>query len=188
MFIDFVGLMLINMAAGLATLAVYVCRGLDEEDQRKWAPALALPAFVALMCGFRMIWTWPLPGSYNVAYGESSILLGIPLAGAAVALALDWSLLPVTVYAFFGGVVSIVVGVAFINLGLSKYPLLTGVGFILTGLAGVFAGPTLCMFRSNRFVRSLGALTLLAAAVIWAFTGYGAYWMHIQAFMKYMPH
>ncbi len=186
MFIDFVALLLINMTAGLVLLAWYVFKGLDDADQARWAPAFAVPGLVALLCGLRMIWTWPLPGSYNSAYGETSVLLGALFLGAAWSLAANRDLMPFCVYAFFAGLVGVVVGVRIIDLKMTLQPVLSGVGFILTGLAGVFAGVVLSRPKSM-LIRTIGAAALVAAAAIWALTGYMGYWGHMAMFAKWVP-
>ena len=185
-FIDYVALMLINMVAAFVILAWYVYKGMDDPDQAKWAPAFAMPGVVALLSGFRMAWTWPLPGPYGMAYGEMSVLLGILFAAAAVALWKQWDLLPISIYAFFAGLAAVLLGVRIIDLKLTAQPAMSGIGFILSGLGGVFAAPTLCL-RTNRYLRTLGALMLLAAAAIWAVSGYVAYWMHTQFFQHWVP-
>ena len=43
MFIDYLPMMLVNMAAGLFVLAWFWCRGMDNPDQRAWAPAFGAP-------------------------------------------------------------------------------------------------------------------------------------------------
>ncbi|MCE5200116.1 MAG: DUF981 domain-containing protein [Armatimonadota bacterium] len=185
MFIDYVTLMLINTSAALVILAAYVYSGVGAPDQRKWAPALAVPALISLVLGLHMSTTWPLPGSYNAAYGDISILFGGLLAGAALALAFGWSLFPLTIYAFFAGAAAVLIGVRFIDLNLSLQPVFTGIGFIITGLCGIFAGPFL--LRPIKALRVLGAGALVVAAVIWLITGYGAYWIHIQSLSKWVP-
>jgi len=186
MFIDFVVLMLLNMTAGLLILAAYLYKGLDDPDQGKWAPAFAMPGAVASLCGLRMAWTWPLPGSYNTAFGEMSVLFGVLFLGAALAQAKGWSLLPVALYAPVAGFAAVITGVRFIDLGLTAQPVMSGIGFILTGLGGVFAAPTV-YWRRNRLLRMPGIAVMLAAAGIWALTGYLGAWGHLEAFMKWTP-
>lgn len=186
MFIDFLTLMLFNMAAGLVLLAWYVVKGLDDPDQPKWAPAFAVPGLIALLNGLRIAWLWPLPGSYNVAFGDTSVLLGILFLGAAWSLAAKRDLLPHSVYAFFAGLAAILVGVRIVTLHMTLVPLLTGAGFVLTGAAGVFSGFAL-RCRKNMAIRVVGALTLLGAAAIWSFNACAGYWMHLAGFAKWMP-
>jgi len=175
------------MVAGLITLAFYIFRGLDDPNQQRWAPAFVMPGILALVIGLHLSMTWPLPGAYNAAYGDLSVLFGLLFLGAAVALAKGMDLLPLAIYAFFAGLAAMFVGVRFIHLGLSGTPVITGLGFILTGLGGIFAAPVLYL-RRNRFLRTIGALVLAGAAAIWALTGYVSYWIHLDSFAKWLPH
>lgn len=186
MFIDYLPLLLINMAAGLFILACYVYKGIDDQDQRPWGPAFGMVGIVALLNGLHMTWTWPLPGSYNVAFGEMSVLFGILFLAAAWALAKGWDLMPVAIYGFFAGGAAILIGIRIISLGLTKEPLLSGIGFILSGMGGVFAAPVLYL-RTHQTLRIMGAVVLIAAAIIWAITCYMAYWMHLSSLSKWLP-
>jgi putative membrane protein len=183
-FIDFVALMLLNMAAGLALLAGYVAFGLTRPDQRSWVPGFAVVGMVALITGTYMIATWPLPGPYNSAFGEMSIMLGIAFLGAALALAKGWSLVTVGVYGAFGGAAAMVIGFRIMNLKLTAAPMLSGVGFILTGLFGGLVLLALLLPRW-RVIRALVSLGLLASLLIWAATAYMAYWGHMKFFQTW---
>ncbi len=90
-----------------------------------------------------------------------------------------WSLLPLSIYAFFAGWAAVVIGVRIIHLGLTPAPLVPGAGFILTGLGGVFAGLVLWKHEAKA-LRLAGVLVMLAAAGIWAFTAVMAYWGHMK--------
>lgn len=106
---------------------------------------------------------------------------------AAIAIAQGWDLLTLTVYAFFAGLTSILVGARIIDLGQTQRPLIAGLGFILTGLGGVLAAPTLVYLRENKTWRTVGAVVLLLAAAIWALIGYMAYWSHLEGFSDWQP-
>lgn len=186
MFIDYVSLMLINMGAGLFILALYVLKGLDSKDQRMWIPGFAISGLIALINGFHMIWTWPLPGSYNMAYGEMSILLGFLFLGTAISLAMEWGLIILGVYAFFSGIAAVLIGIQIKNLGLTLNPKLTYIGFVLSGLGGIFSSLVVYL-RRNNIIRSIGAIILLVTAVIWLYTGYMAYWAHMKSLSKWVP-
>ncbi|MHB9038117.1 MAG: DUF981 family protein [Armatimonadota bacterium] len=185
MFIDYITLMLINMAAGFLILAFYVYKGYGEQDQAHWAPAFGITGFVALMNGFNMSWNWPLPGSYNCAFGDMSVLFGVLMAGAALALAFGWRLMPLGIYAFFAGLAAVLTGVRFIHLSLTAQPMLSGAGFVISGLCGMLA--PLLLYKPTREYRLLGAGALGLASLIWALTGYTGYWIHLQMFSKWVP-
>jgi putative membrane protein len=187
MFVDYITLLLINMVAGYFLLSAYVAMGLDDPLDRRWVPGFAMVGFVAFAFGLHMTLTWPVPGPYSSAYGEMSVLFGLVFLGAAAAIARGWSLASVTVFAFFAGVAAVVLGFRIIDLELTQTPVLAGVGFILSGAAGVFATPTLLYLRENRPYRAIAALVVLVPAAIWAFIGYHAYWGHMESFAQWTP-
>lgn len=186
MFVNYITLMLINMVAGLFLLAYFVYQGLGETNQKRWIPGFGMTGAIALSTGLHMIWNWPVSGSFNIAYGEMTVLFGILFITASISLAAGWDLFTVAIYAFFAGVASLLIGLRIINLGLTRQPILSGIGFILTGLAGICAAPALYL-QANRTLRLVGAVVLIAAALIWALTGYMAYWGHLESYMKWVP-
>jgi putative membrane protein len=181
--VDYLALMLINMAAGFFLLAGFVFSDLDGVDRRRWTPAFLLSGLIAMFCGLHMAWTWPLPGCFSVAYGELSVLFGGLLLAAALAFMNNWDLKPLGVYAVFAGLVAIAVGIQFIRLGLSNTPVFTGVGFILSGCAGIFAFPVL-FFQTNKPIRIIGAAVLVLISVLWTYVGVMAYLGHLANFSK----
>ncbi|HEX9841427.1 MAG TPA: DUF981 domain-containing protein [bacterium] len=186
MFIDYVTLMLINLVAGLVLMAAWIFLDADTPAQRRWGPGLLMSGLLALVTGLHMIFTWPLPGPFNILYGEMSVFFGILLVGLGFVLLAGLDVLPIAIYAAFVGVAALLIGVQVLNLGLSKHPALTGVGFIWMGVIGLGAVPMLRL-RGLPAFRVFGAVGLLIAAVIWAVTGYTAYWGHIEPFGKWKP-
>lgn len=187
MFIDFLTLVMINMVAGTTLLAWYLWKGMDETDQRPYAAAFFGVGLVSLITGLQLSFTWPLPGSYNVGYGDTTTLFGVVFLTTAIALWQGWNLLPVAIYAFFAGVDAIIVGFRIFSLQLTKEPLISAIGFVLAGLGGVFAAPYFLWFKTNRTVRMLGVLLLVVTAAIWAVTFYGSLWGHMESFSKWVP-
>jgi len=186
-FIDYVSLLLVNMVAGYFLLAAFVYLGLDDPDRRRWAPGFLMVGLVATVFGGLITLSWPLPGPYNAAFGEMSVLFGVIFLGAGLAMAIGWSLATVAGYAFFAGSAAIVIGARIISLKLTLKPALSGTGFIVSGFAGVMAAPTLALMKNNRPLRAIACLILIAAGLIWAVTVYPEYWMHLRMFGKWTP-
>ena len=186
MFHDYLTLLLINMTAGLVLLAAYVFLDLDGTNQKRWSPAFAMVGAVAALCGLHMAWTWPLPGSFNCAYGETSVLFGVLFLGAALALAKGWGLMPITIYAFFAGLAAVVVGIRIAHLDMTQAPGMAATGFILTGLGGMLAFVAL-QLKSSKAFRTIGAIVLLIAALIWLVTAVPGIWGHLSMFQDYKP-
>ena len=177
--IDYVTLLLINMVSALVVLAFFLWWGLGREDARHWAPVFGISGLVATVAGFAMTFTWPIPEPFSTAYGEMSVLLGVLFLGAAWAIARGWNLLPLGIYAFFSGLVAIVIGVRLIHLSLTPMPSVPGAGFILTGLGGVCAWIVLWK-PDTKALRLAGGLVMLAAASSGRFTAFMAYWSHMK--------
>jgi putative membrane protein len=186
-FIDYITLLLVNMTAGFVLLGRYVLRGLDDPLNRRWVPGFAIVGVIAFLFGSHMTLTWPVIGAYNSAFGEMSVLYGGIFLGAALSIARGWSLVSVAIYASLAGAAAVLLGLRIIDLGMTKEPTLTGIGFMLSGVAGVFAAPTLVWLRRSCACRAVAALLLWAAAAIWALVGYGAYWGHMESFAGWMP-
>ncbi len=187
MFIDYLTLVMINMVAGTALLAYYLWRGIDEKDQRPYAAAFFGVGLLSLITGLELSFTWPLPGSYNVGYGDATTLFGVVFLTTALALWQGWNLIPVAIYAFFAGIDAIIVGVRIFSLQLTKEPLISSIGFVLAGLGGLGAAPFFLWFRNNRTVRLIAVALLVVTALIWAVTFYGSLWDHLASFSKWVP-
>lgn len=187
MFIDYLTLVMINMVAGSALLAHYMWRGIDQKDQRAYAPAFLIVGAVSMITGLHLSFTWPLPGAYNVGYGDTTTLFGAVFLGAGIALSQGWDLAPVALYAFFAGVDALIVGARIYTLGITKEPVMSAIGFLTAGLGGIGAYPFFAWFRNNKAVRWLAVAVLVATVVLWAITFYGSLWAHMESFSKWVP-
>jgi putative membrane protein len=186
MFIDFLPLLLVNMAAGLFLLACYAFGERVRTNRPQWAPAFGITGLIAAIGGFYIIFNFPLPGPFNVAFGEMSVLLGLLFLGGSWSVSRAWSLKPLAIYSLFAGAAAVLIGVAHIKMGLTQTPLLAGIGFILTGAAGVLFGPAIWVSFLN-WLRWLIGIGLIIASGIWAVIAGFAYWNHLTHFAKWAP-
>jgi putative membrane protein len=177
-FTDYLTLMLINMVGAFVVLGSFVGWGIMSEARKCWAPAFAAPGLVALVTGLILTITAPLPKPYNTPFGEMTVFLGILLLAASWGIAADMKRWPIVIYAIFPGLAAILIGVRITHLGLTAAPLISGAGFVLSGLAGVLA-PVYVGLHQSKPVRIVAAIYLYGVAAIWALTGYMAYWMHL---------
>ena len=186
MFIDYLAVMLVNMGAGLALGAHYLYVKPDKQFRKSWAAGFFLVGLVGLVTSVPMVISWPLPGAYNVAYGEPALLLSALFIAAAVTLVFEWEPLIPAIYGFFAGIYALVIGIRILELGLSSKPFVAFVGFLLTGVGGMLVLPTL-QWRENRTLAVVTAIILGAAALLWLYVGYDAVWGHVLDFAKYVP-
>jgi putative membrane protein len=184
-FIDYLTIMLVNLAAGLSLLALFILKYADG-DRKKLAPGFLVSGLLALITGFHEIFTWPIVSSYNIPFGEMSVLFGFLFLAAGVAFLRGWDLLSLGVYAVFAGAASILLGIRMYGLKMTNEPLVAAAGFILTGLMGVLSLPAWYL-RKFPVIRVLAAIALFGSAAIWAaFAGLG-YWAHLANFAKWLP-
>ena len=187
MFIDFLTLVMINLIAGTVLLAFYLWKGIDEKDQRPYAAGFFAAGLISLITGLQLSFTWPLPGSYNIAFGDTSTLFGVVFLATSLALWQDWDLIPVSIYAFFAGAEAILVGYVIMSQKLTQEPLLSAIGFFLAGLGGVGAFPFFMWFKDNKAVRWVAIAILVVTAALWAVTFYGSVIGHMASFAKWVP-
>ncbi len=185
MFIDYVALMLVNLSASLVLLALFVLKFLNSDGERM-APGFLVTGFIAAATALYMIFTWPLPSSYNIAFGELYVMFGVVIFVVGLALARGWDLLPLSIFAVFAGLASVVVGVRIAQRGMTDSPPLATLGFVLTGLAAILSLP-LYLAKNSRILKAVVIVLLVAAAAIWAFIGFGAYWKHLESFAGWKP-
>jgi putative membrane protein len=185
-FVDYTGIMLVGIAAGLVILADYLWRSPTAESRMPWAAGFFAAGLVGLVTSLPMVLTWPLPGSYNIAFGEAALYLSVADLAAAITLAMRWEPLIPALYGFFGGVMAVVLGLRIASLGLTKEPVLTMIGYVATGLGGMGTLPAI-QFRDRRWLALLTAILLLVGALVFLLIGYEAYWGHLAAFAKWLP-
>lgn len=186
MFVDYTGIMLVGIAAGFVILADYLLRAPVAEERSAWAAGFFAAGLVGLVTSVPMVLAWPLPGSYNIAFGEAALYLSIAFLAAGVTLALRWEPLIPAVYGAFGGVMAVVIGLRIWDLGMTREPALTGIGYLAAGLGGILTLPAI-QFRNRRWLAVSAAVLLAVAAVVFLVIGYEAYWGHLSAFAKWLP-
>jgi len=184
--IDYVTLMLVNQVAGLVLLACWLFFDADSPRERRWVPGLAMAGFLSLATGLHMVFTWPLPGAFNILYGEMAVFFGILLLGLVFVLVAGLDLLPVAIYAAFAGLAAVLVGIQVYQLGLTHNPPLSGTAFVWMGVIGLVAVPMLRL-RGLPAFRVFGAVGLLIGAVLWGVVGYMAYWHHVAPATQWKP-
>ncbi len=186
MFTDYLAVMLINLGAGLALLAHYLYVKPTKESRKSWAAGFFAVGLLGLVTAVPMVITWPLPGGYNVAYGEPALFFSVLFIAAGLTLTFEWEPLIPAIYGFFGAIYAIIIGIRIEDLKLGADPFAALMGFVLTGIGGMLVLPAI-QWRDNRTLAVVTAIILGLAALIWLYTGYDAGWAHILDFAKYLP-
>ena len=186
MFVDYTGVMLIGISAGFVILAHYLYRNPEPDQREPWAAGFFAAGLLGLATSVPMLIMWPLPGSYNIAFGEPALFLSVAFLGAALTLAKKWEPLIPALYGFFGGIMAVVLGIRLMGLGMTQSPALAGIGYIAAGLGGMLTLPAI-NYRSVRWIALTAAVLLGIAAVVFLLTGYMADWTHLTDFAHWLP-
>ena len=184
MFVDYLTLVMLNLVAGLGILAYYVATGL--RPNKGVAAGFGVVGLLHTVLGLHMSLTWPLPGSYNILFGEPTTLLGLVFLAAALAVAKEWDLYPTALFAFFAGVNGLAAGYAIIVNELTRDPLMSGLSFILTGLLGVLA-PFGLKWKENRTFRYLALALIIVVLLLWLYAWYKSLLGHVGLFSEWVP-
>ena len=177
---DYITLLLVSASAGLLVLAAYFYWGLTSPRPQVFAPALAAPGLILLAVGLHMVLTWPIKGGFafaNVCFGEPSVLFGAILLAAALTVGRRWPMHGVALLGLVGGLVDIVIGAGIYNNWLTQKPDIACVGFVLTGVLGLLALPTVA--NPTKVLRTFTAILTLLAAMLWGGMGLVSYWAHV---------
>ncbi|WP_437965173.1 DUF981 domain-containing protein [Sorangium sp. So ce260] len=189
MYINYLTLALVTAASALALGAVYLFRapavGASEARRRSFALAFGAPGLLLLITGLHIVLTWPIPGGYNIVFGEPLAYFGTLLVVGAPALWLGERLGPLLLLGAFGGFTNLVLAWVILRHGMTQNPALAAAMYGASGL-GLLIAPA--MERSTLARNAAGAL-LAASAALFALFGYVAYMRHpgLEWFGKWVP-
>ncbi len=178
---NYVTLIILNVAAGHLLLSNLIWQKDYDGDSRHWAAPFFVVGFLSFITGLHMIWTWPLPGSFNIAFGEPALVFGAIMIGIAWTLYKNLSLEPLAIYALLAGIAAFVIGAQIINLGLTWSPQPLSIGFFFSGFTGVLAWPVI-RYKDNNVWRISYTLVSFLAALMWSIGIVSMYWTNIREF------
>lgn len=186
MFIDYLTLAMITVIAGIGLVIYFLYIELDIEKGQALAPAFGVVGLLGIVVGLHMALTWPMPGSYNIPFGEATALFGAVFLAAAIALAKGWDLFPTTLLGFFFGIYAVIAGLGIINLGLTDSPMISGISYIAAGVGGILS-PVAWKMRDNKTIRILGIILMLVALGTTGIIFAGGLFGHLSLFSKWLP-
>ncbi|MGC8516809.1 MAG: DUF981 family protein [Candidatus Acidifodinimicrobium sp.] len=177
-FADYLTIMLIDLAAGLFILTLFLWKLSKPKEYSRYTVGFFITGFLGLITALPMVLTWPLPGSYNIAFGEPMLFFSIILLAIGFAIEKRWAFDSIVIFGVLGSIMSIVIGAQIYNLGMTDAPLFAMVGFVMTGLGGLFAAPLL-YYPKNKGLLILASVLFILAALLWLYIGYSAYIAHL---------
>lgn len=189
MFVDYLTIFMGDIVAGFALLLYFVWSGMELQKSKAFAPAFGAVGLIGVITGLHMTLTWPLPGTYNIVFGEAFTLYGFVFLAAAFALAKEWDLTPVTIFGLVAGVYALILSAAVLKYGLTKHPTETFLAYLGAGLTGVLS-PVVWKLRNNKVIRVLAIILLVLTLIAWFTTMYGSLIGHTDpqgGFGKWVP-
>ncbi len=192
LFVDYLSVMLLSLGASAAYLAWYIWSlGKTAKGKQELAvPIFALGVFNAIG-GFTMSFTWPLPGGYNMLFGDPLLFLGLLMIAGAYMLRKNISLKSLAMPGFLLGVYILVGAGAIVG-----YTLEPGIHFLpsfslylFAGLSGIISPITayLSPKGSGKYAYYLLIALLVLTAIAALFLAYTAFYEHIGSFSKWFP-
>ncbi|MEM0149758.1 MAG: DUF981 domain-containing protein [Candidatus Micrarchaeaceae archaeon] len=175
-FVDPLTVMLLSLGMSALLLALYYFRvGSGKKD----ISSLVVPVFVLglfnAVSGFLMSFTWPLPGSYNMLFGDPLLMLGLLMIAGSYMISKGMDVKVLSLLGFLLGIY-LLVGM----ISISQFSLETGNDWITaTGLyafsflAGIFS-PIIYLKPkgSNRYAYYFEVFLLVLVMLLALLIGY----------------
>lgn len=187
MFVDYLTIQLVAAASGLLFMGIYLAWVMDKPPavQKPWS--LLFMAYGSLLSATALytVLTWPLPGSYNIIFGEPALYFGVLLLAGGIAVRLGDDLLPLSLVAMVGGFLNIIISVDILTYSMTQSPALAFAGYFASGLGAMMM--PLAVWKKTPAIRRTAAVFLITAALVFGFTAAGAYIQHPSAFKTWKP-
>jgi len=191
LFVDYLAVMLLSLGVSTLYVAWFVYKlGRTGKPMAELAvPMFVLGAFNAIS-GFAMSFQWPLPGGYNMLFGDPLLFFGLLMIAGAYMIRKNISVKNLAMPGFFLGIYILVGAAAIVGYNLepgSHFIASFGL-YLVAGLSGIFAPAVyLSPKGSNRYMYYLLAALLILAAIAALFLAYTALYEHIGSFSAWFP-
>jgi len=192
-FIDALALLLISVGMGILLSALYfvfAAMGKINDARDKLAiPAMAI-GFLNFIGGFVISFTWPLPGGYNMLYGDPLLIFGLLLSTGSFMFYLGKDPSMMSILSFLLGIYVILGAYAMVVDHLEKgvnflpafvFYLFAGIGALLSPI--VLVKPT----GASKVLYYIEFIILVVATFAALFIGYNAFLQHLVDFAHYFP-
>ncbi|MCW1294068.1 MAG: DUF981 domain-containing protein [Candidatus Parvarchaeota archaeon] len=179
-FPDYLTIMLIDLAAGLFILTLFLWKLSKPKEYSRYTIGFLMTGFLGLITALPMVLSWPLPGSYNIAFGEPMLFFSIILLSIGFAIEKHWAFDGIVIFGVLGAIMAIVIGAQIYSLGMTSSPFVAMAGYVLTGLGGLIAAPLL-YYPKNKGLLVIATILFVLAALLWLYIGYSAYLAHLAS-------
>ena len=182
-FVDPLSVMLLAAGASTLLLAIYAFMAARN---KKGLNTLAVPAFVFglfnFVSGFYMSFAWPMPGAFNMLFGDAQLFLGLLMIMGGYMLYKNIDLKVLTIFGFFFGIY-----LAVQAAGMASFGLETGSHFLPAFGLYVFAALS-ALFSPLAYVKGKSSMRyayyflfalLIITTLLLLFLGYTSIYEHL---------
>ena len=190
-FIDPLTVMLLSLGMSALLLALYYFRvGSGKKD----ISSLVVPAFILglfnAVSGFLMSFTWPLPGSYNMLFGDPLLVLGLLMIAGSYMISKGMDVKALSLLGFLLGIYLLVgmIGITRFNMETGN-DWLTATGLYAFSMLAAIFSPILYLKPkgSNKYAYYFEVFLLVVVMLLALLIGYMGFYEHLGAFSTYFP-
>ncbi|MEM3020008.1 MAG: DUF981 family protein [Candidatus Micrarchaeaceae archaeon] len=190
-FIDPLTVMLLSLGMSALLLALYYFKvGSGKKD----ISSLVVPVFILglfnAVSGFLMSFTWPLPGSYNILFGDPLLVLGLLMIAGSYMISKGMDVKVLSLLGFLLGIYLIVgmIGITQFNLE-SGNDWLTATGLYGFSMLAAIFSPVLYLKPkgSGKYAYYFEVFLLVVVMLFALLIGYMGLDEHLGAFSTYFP-
>lgn len=183
-FVDSLTVMLLLTGFSALTIAFYVF--LAAKGKKDFS-MLIVPGFVFgifdVISGFIMSFTWPLPGSYNILFGDPILVLGLFMVAGSYMLYKKLDVRILSIFAVFLGVYILLGAISMYTFNLeSGQNFISSFGFyIVAALSALFSPLVYTNIKNKgRYAYYFLFILLILSAFSAFFIGYAGVYSHLQ--------
>lgn len=183
-FVDSLAVMLLAVAMSAAFIAYYLVGIAKGKKMDSLAGPIFMLGIFDFLSGFYMSFFWPLPGAYNMLFGDPMLMLGIIMIAGGFAIYKNTDGRPISLIGFFLGIYLFAESYGMVAYHLEAgAELLPALGFYLvSGLSG-FLSPLVYLKSKNNNKKAYYLLAALLVLVVLAamFIGTAAIIGHLSS-------
>ena len=190
-FIDPLTVMLLSLGMSALLLALYYFKvGSGKKD----ISSLVVRAFILglfnAVSGFLMSFTWPLPGSYNMLFGDPLLVLGLLMIAGSYMISKGMDMKVLSLLGFLLGVYLIVGMIGITQFGMeSGNDWLTATGLYAFSMLAAIFSPILYLKPkgSGKYAYYFEVFLLVVVMLFALLIGYMGLDEHLGSFSTYFP-
>jgi putative membrane protein len=175
-YIDFLTLPILVNSAAFYLASKVLKAWYNHEIRNEYSIGFILVGFLQTILGFYTIFTWPLNGVFNIAYGEPLVYFGSLLICVGICFQKALKVENLSIFFLLGSLKCFAIGAAIIYYSLSADPVIVGLLFLGVGATLLL---TLISIHKNKSL-NISAMLFLVMSFVWAVISTRSYFLHLN--------